>query len=108
MAKCPACDHEVRTPAFFNLDGWSHLACAQCKARLEMKPQPVAFWVLPILTSTSWLARKGHVYAVIAEVLLVSAAVAIVVLLIVRPQVRLRTRALPKPEVRLNINGPSN
>jgi hypothetical protein len=108
MAKCPACDYQVRTPAFFNLDGWSHLVCSQCKARLEMKPRAVGFWVLPILASMSWLGRKGHIYAVLAEVLLLCAMVTIVLMLIVHPQVRLRKRALPKPEVRLNINGPSN
>ena len=38
MAMCPACDHQVRTPSFLNLDGWRHLRCPYCKARLEMKP----------------------------------------------------------------------
>lgn len=108
MAKCPACDHEVRTPAFYNLEGWSHLACTQCKARLEMKPRPVALWVLTILASMSLLARKGHIYSVIAEVLLVSSMVAIVLALLIRPQVRLRKRPLPKPDISLNIDGPSN
>lgn len=37
-AQCPACGHDVRTPFFLNLDGWAHLACPQCNARLEMKP----------------------------------------------------------------------
>ncbi|SRR6266849_9279470 len=26
MAKCPTCDHDVRTPFCFNLDGWSHVS----------------------------------------------------------------------------------
>ena len=108
MAKCPACGHDVRTPLFFNLDGWAHLTCAQCKARLEMKPRPVAFWFLPIMLSLSVLSRLGHIYAVISEVLLISATITIVLLLIVRPPVRLRKRAIPKPEIRLKINGPSN
>ena len=47
MAKCPACDHDVCTPFFFDLDGWSHLTCTQCKTRLEMKPRPVALWFFP-------------------------------------------------------------
>jgi hypothetical protein len=106
MAKCPACDHELRTPHFFNVQGWSHLSCAHCKARLEMKPRPVVSWFLPIFVACSWLGRLGHAF--IAEGLLAAATVTIVLLLIVRPQVRLRKRSLPKPEIRLNINGSSN
>ncbi len=107
MAKCPACDHNVRTPFVFNLDGWSHLTCTECKARLEMKPRPVAILMFPVVLIASWLGRLGHTYSIIAEVLVVSAAVILVLLLIVRPQVRLRIRALPKPAIHLNIDGPS-
>jgi DNA-directed RNA polymerase subunit RPC12/RpoP len=107
MATCPACDHDVRTPYFFNLEGWSHLACPHCKARLEMKPRPVGPWLLPILVACSWLGRSGHTFALIAEVLLVAATLTLILLLIVRPQVRLRKRPLPKPEIRLNIDGSS-
>ena len=107
MAKCPACGHDVRTPFFLNLDDWSHLTCTQCKARLEMKPRPVAILLFPVLLITSWLARLGHIYSIIAEVLLISASVALVLLLVVHPQVRLRKRALPQPDIRLNIDGPS-
>ncbi|SRR5258708_39441637 len=108
MAKCPACDHDVRTPFFLNLNSWSHLTCTQCKARLEMKPRPVAILLFPVVLITSWIGRLGHIYSIIAEVLVVSASITLVLLLIVRPQVRLRKRALPKPDIRLNIDGPSN
>jgi DNA-directed RNA polymerase subunit RPC12/RpoP len=108
MAKCPACDHNVRTPSFLNLEGWSHLACTHCKARLEMKPRPVAAWFLPIFIASSWLGRLGHTFSFIAEGLLVAATLTLILLLIVRPQVRLRKRALPKPEIRLNIDGSAN
>src|SRR5882762_3779338 len=108
MAKCPVCDHDVRTPFFFSLDGWSHLTCTQCKARLEMKPRPVSVLLLPILLSLSWFARLGHIFAVIAEVMVVFACVTLVLLLSIRPQVQLRKRALPKPAIRLNIGGPSS
>src|SRR5438105_2371213 len=107
MAKCPACDHDVRTPFFFSLDGWSHLTCTQCKARLEMKPRRVAILLFPVVLIGSWLGRLGHIYSIIAEVLVVSAALILALLLIVRPQVRLRKRALPKPAIRLDIDGPS-
>lgn len=108
MAKCPACGHDVRAPFFFNLDGWAHLTCARCNARLEMKPRPLAVWFFPIMLSLSALSRLGHIYAVISEVLLLFATITIVLLLIVRPSVRLRKRSLPKPEIRLNIERPSN
>ena len=108
MAKCPACNHDVRTPFFFNLDGWAYLTCAQCKARLEMKPRLVAIWFLPIMLSLSAVSRWGHIYAVISEVLLICATIAIVLALVVRPPLRLRKRALPNPEIRLKIDGPSS
>jgi len=108
MAQCPVCDHAVRTPFSLNLEGWSHLTCIQCKARLEMKPRPVAILFFPVVLITSWFARLGHVQSIIAEVLLVSICLALVLLLIVRPQVRLRKRPLPKAVIQLNIDDPSN
>ena len=108
MAKCPTCDHGVRTPSFLNLEGWRHLACPNCKARLELKPRPVGFFLLPVITSFSWLGRLGHTFAVIAEVLVVFAAVTLVLLMVVSPQVQVRRKPLPKPDIRLNINNPSS
>jgi len=106
MAKCPGCGHDVSTPSVFNLQGWSQLTCPHCTAKLEMKPRTVSFLFLAVLFFTSWLGRLGHKFAVIADVLLVSATVAMVLALIVRPPVRLRRKALPKPEIRLDIDGP--
>ena len=108
MATCPACNHDVATPFFPNVDAWRWLVCLNCKARLEMKPRPVAILLFPVVLITSWLGRLGHIYSIIAEVLVVSASVTLVLLLIVRPQVRIRKRALREPDVRLNIDGPSN
>ena len=73
-----------------------------------MKPCPVGTWFLPIFVACSWLGRLGHTFAFIAEGLLVAATLILILLLIVRPQVRLRKRPLPKPEIRLNIDGPSS
>ena len=108
MAKCPACGRDVRTPFFYDLDGWAHLACTHCKARLEMKPRLVGVWFFLIMLCLMRLARLGHIFAVVAEVLMVSAAVTSVLLLVVRPQVRLRKTTQPKPDIRLNIDGSSN
>jgi DNA-directed RNA polymerase subunit RPC12/RpoP len=91
MAKCPSCDHDVRTPLFLNLEGWSHLACPQCKSRLELKPRPVAIFFLPILILLLWLSRFGHKFAVAAEILIVLTAIVLVLLIVIRPPVRLRT-----------------
>jgi hypothetical protein len=73
-----------------------------------MKPHPASFWLLPILLFLPWFARLGQIFAVIAEVLVVSATVAFLLLLMARPQVQLRKRAVPEPAIRLDIGGPSN
>ena len=106
MAKCPACDHDVRTPFFLNLDGWSHLTCTQCKARLEMKP-PRSFVLGPLVAPLFVLARQGHVFEFIAFAFMF-ATIFLILLESIRPKVRLRRKALPKPDIRLNIDGPSN
>jgi hypothetical protein len=106
MAKCPACGHDVRTPFFLNLEGWSHLACPQCKARLEMKP-PRSAVLGPITVPLLVLARRERVFEVIAFAFMF---VTIFLLLLesIRPKVQLRKRPLPKPAIRLNIDRPSN
>jgi DNA-directed RNA polymerase subunit RPC12/RpoP len=91
MTKCPACDHDVRTPFFLNFNGWSRLACPHCKARLDLKPRPIAIVAFPILVLALWLKRFGHNFAVTADLLIVLAPIAMVSLLVVRPRVRLRT-----------------
>jgi hypothetical protein len=106
MAKCPACDYDVRTPFFLNLDGWSHLTCTQCKARLEMKP-PRSVVLGPLIAPLFVLARRGPVFEVIAFVFMF-ATIFLLLLESVRPKLRLRKKAQPKPDIRLNINGPSN
>jgi hypothetical protein len=105
MAKCPGCGHEVATPFFCDLPGWSRLTCPQCNARLELKPRPVAGFLFPLWLIVFWLSRLGHSFAVLAMVVLVSATAVLVLLLIVRPQLRLR-KPLPKPAIRLDIDGP--
>jgi hypothetical protein len=103
MARCPACDSDVRTPFFLNLDGWSHLICPQCKVRLEMKP-PRSVVLGPFMPPLFVLARWGRVFEVIAFVFSF-ATIFLLLLESVRPKVRLRKKPLPKPEIRLDING---
>src|SRR6266849_2205685 len=105
MAKCPACDYDVRTPSFLNLDGWSQLTCTQSKARLEMKP-PRSFVLGPLMAPLFVLARRGRVLEVIAFAFMF---VTFFLLLLesIRPKVRLRKRPLPTPTIRLDIDGPS-
>ena len=102
MAKCPACDHDVRTPLFLNLDAWRHLTCAQCNAKLEMKPPRAALWA-PLMAPLFVLARQGRVFEVIAFAYLF-AIIFLLLLECARPRVQLRKKPLPKPEIRLNIN----
>ncbi len=106
MSPCPACNHDVATPFSLNLDAWRHLVCPHCKARLEMKPPRSAVLgslVVPLLV----LARQGRVLEVIAFVFMF-ATIFLLLLESVRPKLRLRKRPLPKPTIRLNIDGPSN
>jgi hypothetical protein len=106
MAKCPACSYDVRTPLFLNLDAWTHLACPHCEARLEMRPPRSAAFG-PVMVPLFILARRGRAFEVIAFVF---SFVTIFLLLFesLRPKLRLRTKPLPKPTIRLNIDGPSN
>ncbi len=106
MAKCPACDHDVATPFILNADAWRWLVCPHCAARLERKnPQIIVpltgFW-LALLA----LGRMGHRFAIIAEVLMIAIFIVILVKLM-RPELQLR-KPLPKPEIKLNINGQPN
>ena len=105
MATCPACNGDVVTPFFLNLDAWRWLVCPHCKARLEMKPRrSVALG--PLLAPLFVLARRGRVFEVIAFVF-AFATIFLLVLESVRPKVQLRKKPLPKPTIRLNIDGPS-
>jgi len=106
MAKCPACNHEIRTPFFLNVDGWRHLRCAQCKARLEMIP-PRSFLLGPLIAPLFVLARHGRIFEVIAFVFMF-ATIFLMLLECSRPKLRLRKRPLSKPSVWLKIDGPSN
>ena len=106
MARCPACNHDVATPFFLNLDGWRWLVCPHCKARLDMR-LPWSAALGPLLAPMFVLARQGHVFAIVAYIF---ACVIILLLLLesLRPKVQLRKKPLPKPTIRLNIHGPLN
>ena len=104
MAKCPACDHDVRTPFFLNIDAWRHLLCPHCKARLEMKP-PRSFVLAPLMAPLFVLARQGRILEVIAFVYMF-ATIFLLLLESARPKVQLRKKPLPEPTIRLNIDRP--
>jgi uncharacterized protein YbaR (Trm112 family) len=106
MATCPACKHALATPSFLNLGAWRNLTCPYCKARLEMK-SPRSVVLGPIMAPLFVLARQGRVFEVIAFAFMF---VTMFLLLweSARPKVQLRKKPLPKPTIRLNIDGPSN
>ncbi len=106
MAPCPACNHDVATPFFLDLDAWRHLICPHCQARLELKP-PRSVVLGPLIAPLFVLARQGRVFEVIAFAFMF-ATIFLLLLESVRPKLRLRKRPLPKPTIRLNIDGPSN
>jgi endogenous inhibitor of DNA gyrase (YacG/DUF329 family) len=104
--KCPVCDGEVATPFFLNADAWRWLVCPHCAERLERKNPS---WIAPLsslLLAMIALGRLSHVAAVVTEVGMVG-VFAVIVVEFARPQLQLR-KALPKPEITLNINGSSN
>ena|SRR5712672_164200 len=106
MANCPACERDIVTPFALNEDKWRWFVCPNCAARLERKKPrlvvPMTGFFLALIT----LGRLGHTYAIVAEVLMVLIVVVMFVELM-RPQLQLR-EPLPKPEVELKINDPSN
>ena len=106
MATCPTCNHDVATHFFFNLDAWRWLVCPHCKARLEMK-SPRSVVLGPLMPPLFVLARRGRVFEVIAFVFMF-ATIFLLLLESVRPKVQLRKKPLPKPTIRLNIDGQSN
>jgi hypothetical protein len=71
-----------------------------------MKPPRYAL-LGPLIAPLFVLARQGRVFEVIAFVFMF---VTIFLLLFesLRPKLRLRTKPLPKPAIRLNIDNPSN
>ena len=105
MATCPACNHEVASPFFLNFDAWRWLGCPHCKVRLKMKP-PRSFALGPLVAPLFLLARRGHVFEVIAF-LFVFAIIFLQLLESFHPKMQIRKKPLPKPTIRLNIEGPS-
>jgi len=106
MAKCPVCSRDIATPFFLNADAWRWLVCPHCAARLERKNPRSVIALMPLWISLIALGGRGHRFAVIAEVLMV-AIMAVILVEFMRPQLQVR-KPPPKPEIRLNINGPSN
>ena len=106
MAKCPACEHDVVTPFFLNVDKWRWLACPHCAARLERKKPRYIVAFMPFFIVLTAMGGRGQRIAVFAEVLMVVIVVVIFVEL-VHPQLQVR-KPLPKPEITLKINGPSS
>lgn len=106
MAKCPACDHEIATPFVLNEDKWRWLVCPNCAARLQRKKPRLVVPMSGFFLALIALGRLGHRFAITAEVLMVVIFVVILVEFM-RPQLQLRA-PLPKPEIELKINDPSN
>jgi hypothetical protein len=106
MAKCPACEHEVATPFVLNEDAWRWLACPHCAARLEKKNPRYLAVLGPFIVSLIALGGLGHRYRVVSAVLM-AALIVVILVEFTRPQLQLR-KPLPKPEIELKINDPSN
>src|SRR5260370_7750587 len=101
MAKCPACNYDVRTPFLLNLDAWTHLACPHCKAKLEIKPPRYAL-LGPLIAPLFVLARQGRVFEVIAFVFMFF-TISLLLFESIRPNPRLRKNPPPQPPTPLTI-----
>jgi hypothetical protein len=105
-AKCPVCAQDVATPFVLNADAWRWLVCPHCAARLERKNPRYTVPLMSFFIALIAVGGRGHRYAIVAEVLM--AAIVVVILVeFMRPHLQLR-KPLPKPEISLNISGPSN
>ena len=110
MAKCPACEHEVATPFYLNVDKWRWLACPHCAARLERKSPRYLVALSSFMMALIALGGLGHRYRIISSVLMVALMVVIFVVFAVqllRPELQLR-KPPPKAEVELKISNPPN
>jgi len=106
MAKCPACEHVVATPFVLNVDAWRWLTCPHCSARLERKNPRYLTALSGFLIALIALGGLGHRSAIVAEVLMVVLFFAIFFIEFWQPKLQLR-KPLPKPEIKLNIDGAS-
>ncbi len=110
MAKCPACEHEVATPFYLNVDKWRWLACPHCAARLERKSPRYLVALSSFMLALIALGGLGHRYRIISSVLMVALMVVIFVVFAVqllRPELQLR-KPPPKAEVELKISDSPN
>ena len=90
MATCPLCKHDLATPFFLRLEAWRSFVCSNCKARLEMKP-PRSALLGPLIAPLFVLARRGHVFEIIAFVFTIT-TISLVILESIRPKVQLRKK----------------
>jgi len=68
---------------------------------------PRSVVLVPLMAPLFVLAQRGRVFEVIAFIF-TFATIFLLLLESVRPKVQLRKKRLPKPTIRLNINGPSS
>jgi hypothetical protein len=105
-ARCPVCAQDVPLPSLLNADAWRWLTCPHCAARLERKKPRYVAAFMPFFIVLTAMSGRGHRLAAFAEVLMVVILVVIFVEFF-HPQLQVR-KPPPKPEITLNINGPSN
>ena len=82
----------------------ARLPSLQGKTRNE---PPRSFLLASLMAPLFVLARQGRVLEIIAFVSMF-ATIFLLLLESVRPKVQLRKKSLPKPTIRLNLDGPSN
>ena len=68
---------------------------------------PRSVVLVPLMAPLFVLAQRGRVFEVIAFIF-TFATIFLLLLESVRPKLQLRKKPLPKPTIRLNIDGPSS
>jgi hypothetical protein len=104
-AKCPGCAQDVATPFVLNADAWRWLVCPHCAARLERKKPRYVAAFMPFFIVLTAIGGRGQRLTTFAEVLMVAIVVVIFVEFL-HPQLQVR-KPLPKPEIKLRIDGAS-
>ena len=107
---CPHCGQLLSTPSLLDMKGWSSLACPACKKKLKLhyprrSNSLLLFGIALTLLAQSRLDPRWLNLLLLAVGLIFSLS-ALVFLILESRRPKLRLKALPRPEVVLNLHNP--
>ena|SRR5260370_1245947 len=106
---CPSCHQGLSTPALFNLQAWSNLACSNCKARLRSRlPSQLNYLIifgisLTGLGGSHFAPRWLFLVLIMAGMTLNLAALIFLILEVQNPKLQIR-KPLREPETALRLS----